>query len=130
MSIQTDAIRAYIERNGLTQRDVAEKMGISTSACNNMLAGRDPIGKRRAQKLHELFGFSIPFLIMGEGPTFGDGNSPHTVHVEANHNSGTNHQNVTVSSPDANVAALTAQVDALKAENEWLRQMVTKLTEK
>ena len=95
-----------------------------------MLQGRDPIGKRRAQMLHDLFGFDIGFLISGDGSLFGDGGTQHTVRVEANHNNGTNNQNVTVSSQGADVAALSAQVEALKAENEWLRQMVSKLTEK
>ena len=130
MSKQSDAVKAYIEQQCLIQREVAEKMGISPASFNNMLAGRDPIGKRRAQKLHELFGFDIVFLVTGEGSLFGDNKPQHTVRVEANHNNGTNNQNVTVSSQGADVAALSAQVEALKAENEWLRQMVSKLTEK
>ena len=130
MSKQSDAVRAYIEQHCLIQREVAEKMGISPASFNNMLAGRDPIGKRRALKLHELFGFDIVFLVTGEGSLFGDGNTQHSVRVEANHNTGTNHQSVTVSHPDTNAAALKAQVETLKAENEWLRQMVSKLTEK
>ena len=130
MSKQSDAIRAYIREHDFVQKEIAEKMGISPASFNNMLQGRDPIGKRRAAQLHNIFGFDMTFLVTGEGSLFGDGNTQHTVHVEANHNTGTNNQNVTVSPPDANAAALKAQVETLKAENEWLRQMVSKLTEK
>lgn len=129
MSKQSEAVKNYIEEHCLVQKDIAQQMGISPASFNNMLAGRDAIGKRRAQKLHDIFGFDIVFLITGEGSLFGGGP---VQHVEVSHNSGSSRQNVTVSAPsqDADVAALKAQVEALKAENTRLWSMIDRMTGK
>lgn len=70
MSKQSDAVKAFIEEHGLVQKDIAAKMGISPASLNNMLNGRDNIGKRRAQKLHDMFGFDVVYLLTGEGTLF------------------------------------------------------------
>ena len=123
MSKQSDAVKAYIEEHGLVQKDIAQQMGISPASLNNLLNGRDNIGKRRAQRLHELFGFDVVFLLTGEGSLF----SGPIRHVEVSHNSGSSRNTVNVGeSPDA--AALKSKIEALEKENAWLRQMVEKLT--
>lgn len=123
MSKQSDAVKAYIEEHGLVQKDIAQQMGISPASLNNLLNGRDNIGKRRAQRLHELFGFDVVFLLTGEGSLF----SGPIRHVEVSHNSGSSRNTVNVGE-SSDAAALKSKIEALEKENSWLRQMVEKLT--
>ena len=123
MSEQSDAVKAYIEEHGLVQKDIAQQMGISPASLNNLLNGRDNIGKRRAQRLHELFGFDVVFLLTGEGSLF----SGPIRHVEVSHNSGSSRNTVNVGE-SSDAAALKSKIEALEKENAWLRQMVEKLT--
>lgn len=123
MSKQSDAVKAYIEEHGLVQKDIAQQMGISPASLNNLLNGRDNIGKRRAQRLHELFGFDVVFLLTGEGSLF----SGPIRHVEVSHNSGSSRNTVNVGE-SSDAAALKSKIEALEKENTWLRQMVEKLT--
>lgn len=129
MSKQTEELKRYFDSIGMKRCDVAEKLGLSPAALSNMLADRDVIGKSRAMKLHEVFGFDYMFLLTGEGSLFSGGP---VQHVEVSHNSGSSRQNVTVSAPaqDADVAALKAQVEALKAENARLWSMIDRMTVK
>lgn len=124
MSKQSDAVKAYIEENGLVQKDIAAKMGISPASLNNMLNGRDNIGKRRAQKLHDMFGFDVVYLLTGEGTLF----SGPIRHVEVSHNSGSSQNTVSIGDT-SDTAALKARVESLEKENSWLRQMLEKLTD-
>ena len=123
MSKQSEAVKAYIEEYGFVQKDIAQKMGISPASLNNMLNGRDNIGKRRAQKLHDIFGFNIVFLLTGEGSLF-SGPIPH---VEVSHNSGNSRNTVTLSDP-SDVAALKSRVQSLEEENARLWSMIEKMT--
>lgn len=63
MSVVTDKLRAYFEANGIKVKDVAETLGIGSSTVSNMLADRDTIGKNRARKLADAYGFNYLFLI-------------------------------------------------------------------
>lgn len=59
-------VKEYFARIGLTQKEVAKKLGISQAAVNALLNGK-PFGKKTAQKWSELFGFKPNWLITGEG---------------------------------------------------------------
>lgn len=67
MSKQSDALREYFETNGILQRDVCEATGMKSGTVSNILSGRFQISKNAARKLASVYGFSIPFLITGEG---------------------------------------------------------------
>lgn len=123
MSKQSEAVKSYFEEHGLVQKDIAERMGISPASLNNMLKGRDNIGKRRAQKLHELFGFDIVYLLTGQGTLFGSGVNQR---IEAPNNSGSIQQ----TNETSDVAALKTRIKSLEEENAWLRSMVDKMTSK
>jgi len=123
MSKQSEAIKAYIEEHGFVQKDIAQKMGISPASLNNLLNGRDNIGKRRAQKLHDIFGFNIVFLLTGEGDLF----SGPIRHVEVSHNSG-HSQNTVHLTDSSDVAALKTRVQSLEEENSRLWSMIEKMT--
>ena len=75
-TIQAAEMRSYFARKGIKNKDIAEALGLSAASVSNMLAGRDPMGKQRAQALHEAYGFDIGFLLTGVGSLIpGEGNS-------------------------------------------------------
>ena len=59
----------FIDR-GLSQKDVAEAMNVSTSFINAILNNRKAIGKKVADKLSNLYGLSASWLLTGEGEMF------------------------------------------------------------
>ncbi len=68
-------MRSFFARNGIKNKEIAEKLGISAAGVSNLLAGRDPLGKQRAQALHDAYGFDIGFLLTGVGSLIpGEGN--------------------------------------------------------
>ncbi len=125
-------MKRYFALNGIKNSDIAEAMGVSRSNVSNMLAGRDNIGRARAQQLHELFGFSVRFLLTGDG-TLTDSDAQPLVQQNGGHH---NEQTVTVGQSEdvltlrAQIEAQKAQIQALKEENFRLWQMIEKMTTK
>lgn len=65
-NISEELDKFFIDR-GLSQKDVAEAMGVSASYINAVLNNRKSIGKKVAEKLSNLYGLSISWLLTGEG---------------------------------------------------------------
>lgn len=61
-----EAIRSYLENKGLTQCEVAERLGITQGAVSAYYRGK-PFGKNAAPKWSEAFGFRENWLRTGEG---------------------------------------------------------------
>lgn len=51
MSTQNDAIRDYFHENGISNRDVAERLGAHEGSVSNILSGRYGISKKIAARL-------------------------------------------------------------------------------
>lgn len=60
-------IRAYFNAQGITQQEVAERLGIAQTGISARLCGLRPFGKNAAARWSEVFGFSRQFLCTGEG---------------------------------------------------------------
>lgn len=71
-------VKEYFAEVGLSQHDVAKKLGVQQAAVSNQLNGR-PFGKNSAAKWNRAFGFRVNWLITGEGPMF-DTNTPYAMH--------------------------------------------------
>ena len=69
MSKQSNAIRQYFEKSGMSYTEIAERLGWSRSMLSNIVTGRTPIGMKRAHKLADVFGFSYQFLVADENTT-------------------------------------------------------------
>lgn len=133
---QAKAIKDYFDKNGIVYKDVADKLGISSPTLSNMLSGRNPIGKGRATKLSNLYGFDLRFILSGEGDLF----PKHPIHQEmrVTTNNGEIIQNAgeqqhgskcpSVSELMDKVTELSAKLDAKEQENSWLRSMVENLS--
>lgn len=62
-----DKLTKYFENKAISQKDIADKMGTSSAYVNAILNNRKEIGKRQAEKMSNLFGFSTSWLLTGEG---------------------------------------------------------------
>lgn len=69
MSKQSNAIRQYFEKSGMSYTEISERLGWSRSMLSNIVTGRTPIGMKRAHKLADVFGFSYQFLVADENTT-------------------------------------------------------------
>ena len=59
-------LRAYFEEKGMTQQQVAEKLGIQQQNVGVHFQGR-PFGKNAAMKWQRAFGFNAQWLMTGQG---------------------------------------------------------------
>lgn len=59
-------LKDFFEGQNLTQKDIADKLGVSQAAVSSLLNGK-PFGKKLAQKWSAVFGFNPSWLITGEG---------------------------------------------------------------
>lgn len=59
-------VKAYLDERDITLAEVAERMGVSQQAVSNQLSGRK-IGESVARKWADIFGFSVVYLMTGEG---------------------------------------------------------------
>ena len=125
-------MRQYFEANGIALRDVASAIGVKPATISNMLADRDKIGKIRAKRLNEAYGFNYLFLLTGVGDLFG-GPAPDpapSYHQHAGVNNGTMQQNngcPDISELMDKIDKLTADLKAKEDENTWLRNLVDRL---
>lgn len=62
-----EQLRAYFKEIGMSQVEIAEKLGVSKSTVNKFFLGYAKFGKAQAEKWHDLFGISKSFLLTGEG---------------------------------------------------------------
>mgnify|MGYP002521350825 CR=1 FL=1 len=78
-------LKKFFKDLGLTQRQIADKLGVKQSYVNLMLNGRNPIGRHNAQKFHDAYGLSVAWLLTGEGDMMARGAA---VNIDARDNRG------------------------------------------
>ena len=71
-------LKDYFIENGMKQVEIAEALDVTQSAVSNQLNGR-PFGINSAKKWSKTFGFSINWLISGEGPMFDEKRKPSNI---------------------------------------------------
>ena len=57
----------FFKDKGLSQREIADSMGVCPAYINAVLCGRKAIGKKVAEKISNLYGLSASWLLTGEG---------------------------------------------------------------
>lgn len=62
------ALKSYFKKEGLSQKKLAEILGISQPAVGALLNGKTPFGKKTATTWAEKFGLNASWLLIGEGP--------------------------------------------------------------
>lgn len=117
-----EAIRQYLESQGLQQQDVADRLGISQSAVSAYYRGK-PIGKSAAKKWEEIFGFRSTWLILGEGSMLLGEQEPETPAPEQ-----TTPNNSLIDYLQRKIAELEKEKAELLQENAVLRYENTMLS--
>ncbi len=67
MEININELRSYFKERGISQREIADAMGVSPAYINSIFTGKRNVGKNNAEKLQEKFGISASWLLTGEG---------------------------------------------------------------
>lgn len=127
MSKQSDALREYFEKNGILQKEICEELGLHNATVSNILTGRYQISKTVARKLADAYGFSLSFLITGEGELLPPG-GVHIRRVDHVHNTGTINQGDGALAVEN--AQLREQLAQANAEKERLLGIIETLTKK
>ena len=127
-------LKDYLKSLGLSQTMIANQMNCAQSYVNQLLTGKNPIGKKTAAKFQELYGISAAWLLTGDGEMLANptkvppkvAQSGNTI-IANNKVSGKkiivgNSNNVL--SNDNDISALKARIKQLEDENRWLRSIV------
>lgn len=69
-----DAISKDFKRRRITHQIAADKIGTPKHTVTNQLSRKKRFGERLAKKFSDAFGYSITWLLYGEGEMFSDGN--------------------------------------------------------
>ena len=120
-------LKKFFKDLGLTQRQIADKLGVKQSYVNLMLNGRNPIGRHNAQKFHDAYGLSVAWLLTGEGEMMARGA---TVNIDARDNRGNTitaaggssvgHVSLATGGDAATVVKMQEQIDKLIDQNQKL----------
>lgn len=62
-----EELKLYFKEQGISQDELANRLGVSQSYISSLFSNRTKFGKKQAQKWSELFNFSIDFLLSGSG---------------------------------------------------------------
>ena len=71
-----EQLRQHFENKGVTQKQIAEKLGVNPAYINKLLTGKKAFGKKTAQQFQDLFGLSSSWLLTGEGSMLQSDNIP------------------------------------------------------
>ena len=118
-------LKEYIRKKGLTQKEAADKIGVSPSHLANLLNARESIGFASARRICDAFPeISTQFLLLGEGQLLQS--SPLQIqNVDRSPNSTINQV-----SRDAEVAQLREQLAQANEEKARLLGIIESMTKK
>lgn len=126
-----EAIRSYLESKGLTQCEVAERLGMTQGAVSAYYRGK-VFGKNAAQKWSEAFGFRENWLRTGEGAMLKGDTSQSSKGDNTIQVSGTNvdMRNINQSKntgDEKRVKELERRIEELTEDKRRLQEMVDKM---
>jgi transcriptional regulator with XRE-family HTH domain len=124
-----EELRQYLLTKERTQRELAEKIGISTAHLSNYLRGTERISRKVADRMVELWPeIRLAFLLSGDGPLLrGGGNFQHLERVT---NSGSIVNGGTDAALVAEVQSLREQLERERAEKARLLGIIETMTGK
>lgn len=124
-------LKTYISAHSRTQREAAQKCGISAPHFANLLNGREPIGYSAARRIAEAFpGIDPNYLMTGEGVLLPP---PGTVRISQSQrvSGGTGIQTIGADQALAmENAQLRDQLEQCRAEKDRLLGIIETLTKK
>lgn len=73
-----EKLRQHFDNMSVTQKNIAETLGVDPAYINKLLSGKKGFGKKTAQQFQDLYGLSASWLLTGEGNMLKDGSDmPH-----------------------------------------------------
>lgn len=66
-------VRGELSRRRINSAMAARMLGVTQGSITNLWNGQRPFGSNVAKKWSDTFGFSVPFLVSGEGPIMKEG---------------------------------------------------------
>lgn len=125
-----DELRAYLLTKERTQRDLADKIGISQPHLSNYLRGTERISRKVADRIVELWPeIRLAFLLSGDGPLLAGGGI--NINQTHNHNNGDGAGAIHLDGDAllrAEVTQLREQLDRERAEKARLLGIIETLT--
>ena len=70
-----DKLKEYFDNKGITQSEIAERLGVSKAYVNALFTGKRAFGKKQAEAWVNLFGLSASWLLTGEGEMLANENT-------------------------------------------------------
>lgn len=67
-----EELKSYFKEKGITQEEIAEKLGVSQAYVGALFNNSKNFGKKQAEKWNKLFGIPVNFLLTGEGSIYAD----------------------------------------------------------
>ena len=67
------AVAADFKRQGISQQDAADKLGLEKRAVSNQISGKRPFARKTAKLYSMAFGYNEDFLVKGKGQLFDEG---------------------------------------------------------
>lgn len=141
--IKDTPLKQYFRNQGLTQAEIASKLGVSRGYVAMMLNGKYMFGASAATKWAKAFGFNPQWLISGEGSMF-PGETPYgasepmTEYAQPQHSAQQNAatqpqaptqaQRPSTSVMEQQLSLCAKQIDMLMRQNEMLLKQVELLT--
>lgn len=113
MELVHEKLRSYFKEIGMSQVEIAEKLGVSKTTVNNLLTGYSKFGNAQAEKWSELFGISKSFLLTGEGSITEEENSKNEERI-ASLTSTIHILTETIQEKDKTIDALKARIAELE----------------
>ena len=116
-----EELKSYFKEKGITQEEIAEKLGVSQSYVNALLNNKDKhFGKKQAEKWNKLFGISVNYLLTGEGNICGDNITQHNQNGD-----NINGHSVTVNKMEVDyIEIIKAQSNQLSKSQEQIDELL------
>lgn len=67
-----EELKSYFKEKGITQEEIAEKLGVSQAYVGALFNNSKSFGKKQAEKWNKIFGIPVNFLLTGEGSIYAD----------------------------------------------------------
>jgi len=123
MKMIGEKLTAYFKSLGITQEDIAERLGVSQQYVSRLLSGNAEFGKKQAQRFYELWKIQPSWLLTGQGEMIATSNENDEMQTPRD-----------LSDADAKfreyVYIKDAQIDELLRQNGKLIKIIEMLTEK
>ena len=143
----TNDLRNFFAQKGITQQEIADKLGTSRAYVTQLI-NRPNLTSKTATRFSELYGLSVPWLLTGEGPMMAadvqTGNSVSVVTHGDNSPAAGGDQRITTETDEfkwlrdeiksgfdalkTEISALKTEVSALESERGRLLSIIENLT--